>query len=183
MASRTPTKVYGPIKSLNSLCRFCKKPFLQNSSSIPIFSVTQRQECKGVQLSNLRLEYGIFVQDDSSLSSRSCPKCTRHILTSCKTLQEVKQAAQAGPSPRNPAVKRLAKNSLSAGPCVSVDCSNSHHVLSQERARKNLSLGKENLPANESISRINRVEHLDEEIRGLMNVPVEETQTITKVNV
>ena len=49
--------------------------------------------------------------------------------------------------------------------------------------RKKLSLGKENLPADESISEINRVERLDEEIRGLMNVPVEETQTITKVNV
>ena len=105
MASRTPTKVYGPIKSFNSLCRFCKKPFLQNSSSIPIFSVTQRQECKGVQLSNLLSDYGIFVQDDSSLSSRSCPRCARRILTSCKTLQEVKQVAQAGPSPRNPSVK------------------------------------------------------------------------------
>ena len=90
MASRTPTKVYGPINSFNSLCRFSKKPFLQNSSSIPIFSVTQRQECKGVQLSNLLSEYGIFVQDDSSLSGRSCPKCARRILTSCKTLQEVK---------------------------------------------------------------------------------------------
>lgn len=179
MASRTPTKVYGP-KSFNSLCRFCKKPFLQNSSSIPIFSVTQRQECKGVKLSNLLSEYGIFVQDDSSLSSRSCPKCPRRILTSCKTLQEVKQAAQAGPSP---SVKRLAKNSPSAGPCVSVDGSNSHRVHSQGRARKKLSLGKENLPANEIISEINRVERLDEEIRGLMNVPVQETQTITKVNV
>ena len=136
MASRTPTKVYGPIKSLNSLCRFCKKPFLQNSSSIPIFSVTQRQECKGVQLSNLLLEYDIFVQDDSSLSSRSCPKCARRILTSCKTLQEVKQAAQAGPSPRNPSVKTLAKNSPSTGPCVSVDGANSHRVHSQGRARK-----------------------------------------------
>jgi len=181
MASRTPTKVYGP-KSFNSLCRFCKKPFLQNSSSIPIFSVTQRQEYKGVKLSNLLSEYGIFVQDDSSLSSRSCPKCPRRILTSCKTLQEVKQAAQSGPSPRNPSVKRLAKNSPSAGPCVSVDGSNSHRVHSQGRARKK-SLGKENLPANEIISEINRVERLDEEIRGLMNVPVQETQTITKVNV
>ena len=136
MASRTPTKVYGPIKSFNSLCRFCKKPFLQNSSSIPIFSVTQRQECKGVQLSNLLSEYGIFVQDDSSLSSRSCPKCARRILTSCKTLQEVKQAAQAGPSPRNPSVKRLAKNSTSAGPCVSVDGSNSHRVITREEREK-----------------------------------------------
>ena len=81
---------YGPINSFNSLCRFSKKPFLQNSSSIPIFSVTQRQECKGVQLSKLLSEYGIFAQDDSSLSGRSCPKCARRILTSCKTLQEVK---------------------------------------------------------------------------------------------
>ena len=89
------------------------------------------------------------MQDDSSLSSRSCPKCARRILTSCKTLQEVKQAAQAGP--RNPSVKRLAKNSPSAGPCVSVDGSNSHRVHSQGKARKKLSLGKENLPANESI--------------------------------
>ena len=168
MASRTPTNVYGP-KSFNSLWRFCKKPFLQNSSSIPIFSVTQR--------------YGIFVQDDSNLSSRSCPKCARRILTSCKTLQEVKQAAQAGPSPRNPSVKGVAKNSPSAGPRVSVDGSNSHHVHSQRRARKKLSLGKDNLPVNEIISEINRVERLDEEIRVLMNVPVEETQTITKVNV
>ena len=182
MASRTPTNVYGP-KSFNSLWRFCKKPFLQNSSSIPIFSVTQRQECKGVQLSILFSEYGIFVQDDWSLSSRSCQKCVRRILTSSKTLQEVKQAAQAGPSPRNPSVKGVAKNSPSAGPRVSVDGSNSHHVHSQRRARKKLSLGKDNLPVNEIISEINRVERLDEEIRVLMNVPVEETQTITKVNV
>ena len=133
MASRTPTKVYGP-KSSNSLCRFCKTTFLQNSSSIPIFSLTQRQECNGVQLSNLLSEYGIFVQDDLSLSSRSCPRCARRILTSCKTLQEVKQAAQAGPSPRNPSVKRLAKNSPSAGPCISVDGSNSRRVHSQEKA-------------------------------------------------
>ena len=48
--------------------------------------------------------------------------------------------------------------------------------------RKKLSLGKENLPANESVSEINGVERLDEEIRGLMNVPVEETQTIITVN-
>ena len=47
--------------------------------------------------------------------------------------------------------------------------------------RKKLSLGKENLPANESVSEINGVERLDEEIRGLMNVPVEET--IITVNV
>ena len=181
MASRTPTKVYGP-KSFNSLCRFCKKLFLQNSSSIPIFSVTQRQEYESVQLSNLLSEYRIFVQDDSSLSSRSCPKCARRILTSCKALQEVKQAAQARPSPGNPSVKRLAKNSPRAGPCVSVDGSNSHRVHSQGRARKNISLGKENLPANDSRPEINQVERLDEEIRGLMNV-VEETQTITKVNV
>ena len=64
-----------------------------------------------------------------------------------------------------------------------VDGSNSRRVHSQGRARKSISLGNENLPANESISEINRVERLDEEIRGLMNVPVEETQTITKVNV
>ena len=177
MASQTPTKVYGP-KSFNSLCRCCKKLFLQNSSSIPIFSVTQRQECKGVQLSNLLSEYGIFVQDDSSLSSRSCPKCARRILTSCKTLQEVKRAAQAGPLPRNPSVKRLANNSPSAGPCVSVDsCS------FPGKSKKKAIVFKDNLPANESISEINRVERLDEEIRGLINVPVEETQTITKVNV
>ena len=43
------------------------------------------------------------------------------------------------------------------------------------KARKKVSLGKENLLANERISEINRVERLYEEIRGLMNVPVEET--------
>ena len=96
-------------------------------------------------------------------------------------MQEVKQAAQAGPSPRNSSLKRLTKNSPSAGPCVSVDGSNSPGVHSQGRARKKLSLGKENLPAN--VSEITRVERLDEEIRGLMNAPAEETQTITKVNV
>ena len=96
------------LKSFNSLCRFCKKPFLQNSNSIPISSLTRRQECKGVQLSNLLSEYGIFVHDDLSLSSRSSPKCAKHILASCRALQEVKQAAQAEPSPGNPSVKGLA---------------------------------------------------------------------------
>ena len=75
-------------------------------------------------------------------------------------------------------MKRLAKNSPSTGPFVSVNSSNSRRVHSQGRARRNLLLGKQNLPANESI---NRVENLDEEIEGLMNVPVEETHTITKV--
>ena len=83
-------------------------------------------------------------------------------------------------------MKRLAKNSPSAGSCVSVDWWIVRilvvFILREER-EKNLSLGKENLPANESISEINRVERLDEEIRGPMNVPVEETQTVTKVNV
>ena len=178
MSSRTPTKVYGP-KSFNSLCRFCSRPFTQNSSSIPIFSVTQRQECRGVQFSNLLAEYGIYIEQDSSLSRRSCPKCARLIFTSCKTLSEVKQEAQCGPNklPSNPSVKRLAKSSPSAGPSVSVDGS----PRTQGRARKKLSLGKENLPANENIPDINRVDRLQEEIQGLMNVLVEETQTITKV--
>ena len=125
MASRTPTKVYGPI-SFNSLCRFFFK----------IRAQFQRQECKGVQLSNLLSEYGIFLQDDLSLSSRSCPKCARRILTSCKALQGVNQPAQAAPSPGNPSVKRLAKNSPSTGPCVSVDGSNSNRVHSQGRERE-----------------------------------------------
>ena len=59
-----------------------------------------------------------------------------------------------------------------------MDGSNSHRVHSQGRARKKLSLGKEKLPANQSISEMNRVERLDDEIRDLMSVPVEETQTI-----
>ena len=115
------------------------------------------------------------MQDDSTLSSRSCPKCARRILKTCKALQEVKQAAQARPSPGNPSFKRSAKNSPSTRPCVLVDGSNSHRVYSQGRARKKLSLGNENLPGNECISEINRVERLDEEIRGLMNVLVQET--------
>ena len=54
--------------------------------------------------------------------------------------------------------------------------------IPREEREKRLFLGKENLPANETISEINRVERLDEETGGMMNVPVEETQTITKVN-
>ena len=81
------------------------------------------------------------MQDDLSLSSRSCPKCARRILTSCKALQEVKQAAQAGPSPGNPSVKRLAKNSPGAGQCISVDGLNSNRAHYQGRARKKLLLG------------------------------------------
>ena len=94
---------------------FAKRLSFKIRVQFHFFSVTQRQECKGVQLSNLLSEYGIFVQDHLSLSSRSCPKCARRILTSCKASQEVKQAAQTGPSPGNPSLKRLAKNSPSAG--------------------------------------------------------------------
>ena len=54
--------------------------------------------------------------------------------------------------------------------------------IPREEREKSYPSGKENLPANETISEINRVERLDEETGGLMNVPVEETQTITKVN-
>ena len=112
MFSRTPTKVYGP-KSLGSSRRFCIKPFAYSASSIPIFSVTEREECQpeGVQLSNLISEHSIYVENDSSLSSRSCPKCTRRIVAACKTLSEIKEGTQAGLNslPRNPSVKKTSK--------------------------------------------------------------------------
>ena len=53
--------------------------------------------------------------------------------------------------------------------------------ITREEREKKLSLGKEKLPANESISEINRAERLDEEIRGMMNLLVEGTQTIPKL--
>ena len=54
------------------------------------------------------------------------------------------------------------------------------HIVLIAREERERSCEKENLPANEKIPDIDRVDRLQEEIQGLMNVPVEETQTITK---
>ena len=74
-------------------------------------------------MSNLVNEQGIYVQDDSSPSSRWCPNCTRPIVTACDTWSEIKRGSKARPNslPRDPSMKRRAKSSPSAGPSVSVD--------------------------------------------------------------
>lgn len=59
------------------------------------FVLHKGKKCEGVQLSKLLFYHGIYVQNDSSPSSRSCPKCTRRIVTACiNTLSEKKQGSQ-----------------------------------------------------------------------------------------
>ena len=142
MSSRTPTKVYDRGKhSGNPVCRFCSVYLGLKTTSIPVFIVTQRQEFKGVKLSELLSEFGIHLNECDSKSKRSCQKCARQIFNSCKFLSHLKLNMDDS-QPENLTVKRLAKSSPSAslpGPF------NARGELSL-RSRKRLSLDKENNP-------------------------------------
>ena len=72
----------------------------------------------------------------------------------------------------NLTVKRLAKSSSSAS---LLELLNARGELSL-RSKMRLSLDKENNPLR------NPQHYLEEEMKRMMNVPVEETQTITKVS-
>ena len=172
MSSRTPTKVYDRGKhSGNPVCRFCSVYLGLKTTSIPVFVVTQRQEFKGVKLSELLSEFGIHLNECDSKSKRSCQKCARQIFNSCKFLSHLKLNMDDS-QPENLTVKRLAKSSPSAS---LPEPFNARGELSL-RSRKRLSLDKENNPPRYP------QHYLEEEMKRLMNVPVEETQTITKVS-
>ena len=80
MSLRTRTKVCGRGKnSGNPVCRFCHIYLGLKTTSIPVFAVTQRQEFKGVKLSELLSEFGIRLNESDSKSKRSCEKCARQI--------------------------------------------------------------------------------------------------------
>lgn len=173
MSSRTPTKVYDRgTNSGNPVCRFCIAYLGLKTTSVPVFAVTQRQEFKGVKLSELLSEFGIRLNESDSKSKRSCQKCARQIFNSCKFLSNLKLNMDVS-QPGNLTVKRLAKSSPSVLP-VPVNTRGGEGKTS--RAKKRLSLDKENNPPR------NLQAYLEEEMKNLMNVPVEETQTITKVS-
>ena len=170
MSFRTPTKVYGRGKnSGNPVCRFCRAYLGLKTTSLPVFAVTQRQEFKGVKLSELLSEFGIRLNESDSKSKRSCQKCARQIFNSCKFLSHLKLNMDDS-QPGNLTVKRLAKSSPSASLPEPLN------ARGELRTRKRLSLDKENNPPR------NPQDYLDQEMKRLMNVPVEETQTITKVS-
>ena len=166
MSLRTPTKVYGRGKSSgNPVCRFCHIYLGLKTTSIPVFAVTQRQEFKGVKLSELLSEFGIRLNESDSKSKRSYQKCARQIFNSCKFLSHLKlnmDDSQPGNSLQNLTVRRLAKTSPSASLPEPL---NARREL---RARKRLSLDKENNPPR------NPQDYLEQEMKKSMNVPVEE---------
>ena len=162
MSLQTPTKVYGRGKnSGNPVCRFCHIYLGRKTTSIPVFAVTQRQEFKGVKLSELLSEFGIRLNESDSKSKRSCQKCARQIFNTCKFLSHLKlnmEDSQPGNNLQNLTVKRLAKTSPSASLPEPL---NARREL---RARKRLSLDKENNPPR------NPQDYLEQEIKRLMNV-------------
>ena len=86
MSLRTPTKVYGRGKnSGNPVCRFCHIYLGLKTNSIPVFAVTQRQEFKGVKLSELLSEFGIRL--NSPTQNRNV---LVRIFNSCKFLSHLK---------------------------------------------------------------------------------------------
>ena len=104
------------------------------------------------------------------MSSRCCQRCARCSCSSCKALSEIRQSLNS--LSRDFSVKILANSSPSGG-AFAGGLSASRSTSVQGRARKRPSLGKENLP---------NLALLEDEIQNLMNVPVEETETITKVS-
>ena len=92
----------------------------------------------------------------------------RKIFNSCTFWSHLKLNMDES-QPGNLTVKRLAKSSPSASLPEPLN------VRGELRARKRLSLHKENNPPR------NPQDYLEEEMKRLMNIPVEETQTVTKV--
>ena len=64
MSSRTPTKVFDRGKnSGNPICRFYNVYLGLKTTSIPVYAVTQRQEFKGVKLSESLSEFEIRLNE------------------------------------------------------------------------------------------------------------------------
>ena len=155
----------------NPVCRFCHTYLGLKTTSVPVYAVTQRQEFKGVKLSELLSKFGIGLNESNSKSKHSCQKCARQIFNSCKFLSHLKlnmDDSQPGKSLQNLTVKRLAKTSPSTS---LLEPLNARHEL---RARKRLLLDKENNPPR------NPQDYLEQEMKRLMNVPVEVLSSLRK---
>ena len=63
----------------------------KHSILVPIFSATQREECKEAKISELLSQLGIDVEELESKSKRSCPKCARQIFSSHKFVSDLKR--------------------------------------------------------------------------------------------
>ena len=162
MSTRTSTKVYQrQPDSVNSVCRFCSAYLGLIATSVPVFSVPQRQEYEGVKLSELLSEFSICLEELKSKSKRSCQKCSRQIVNSCKILSNLKlNQSVRSPQSGNLTVKRLAKSSPNAN--VQEPAIRGHGEGQTSRARNKLSLYKENIPPR------NPVASLEDEIQSLM---------------
>ena len=114
---KTPTKTYDNRSTAGNTCRFCSVPLVsetgKRSSSVPIFSATQREEHKGAKICEVLSQLGIDVQELEFKSKRCCQKCARQIFSSYKFLSDLKRNLY---EERISSVKRLASGS----PSVSV---------------------------------------------------------------
>lgn len=174
---KTPTKTYDNRSTAGNTCRFCSVPLVsetgKRSSSVPIFSATQREEHKGAKICEVLSQLGIDVQELEFKSKRCCQKCARQIFSSYKFLSDLKRNLY---EERISSVKRLASGS----PSVSVEDPKPRgwresEVGSTGRARKKLSLG----PATSQEPLKDTVEEV---MRSFMDFPINEPRTVTKVN-
>ena len=172
----TPTKTYDNRSTAGNTCRFCSVPLVsetgKRSSSVPIFSATQREEHKGDKICEILSQLGINVEELEFKSKRSCQKCARQIFSSYKFLSDLKRNLyKEGIS----SVKRLA----SCSPSVSVEDPKPRgwresEVGSTGRARKKLSLE----PATQEPFK----DTVEEVMKSFMDFPTNETRIVTKVN-
>ena len=174
---KTPTKTYDNHSTAGNTCRFCSVPLVsetgKRSSSVPIFSATQREEHKGDKICEILSQLGINVEELEFKSKRSCQKCARQIFSSYKFLSDLKRNLN---DESISSVKRLA----SCSPSVSVEDPKPRGLRESEvgstgRARKRLSL-------ESATSREPFKDTLEEVMRSFMDFPINETRTVTKVN-
>ena len=172
---KTPTKTYDNRSTAGNTCRFCSVPLVsetgKRSSSVPIFSVTQREEHKGAKICEVLSQLGIDVQELQFKWKRCCQKCARQIFSSYKFLSDLKRNLY---EERISSVKRLASGSPSVKDPKPRGWRESQ-VGSTGRARKKLSLG----PATSQEPLKDTVEEL---MRSFMDFPINEPRTVTKVN-
>ncbi|XP_044173500.1 uncharacterized protein LOC122957447 [Acropora millepora] len=173
---KTPTKTYDNRSTAGNTCRFCSVPLVsetgKRSSSVPIFSATQREEHKGAKMCEDLSQLGIDVQELEFKSKRCCKKCARQIFSSYKFLSDLKRNLY---EERVSSVKRLASGS----PSDSVEDPKPRGWRESEVGSTGRARGK--LPLGPATSQEPLKDTVEEVMRSFMDFPINEPRTVTKV--
>lgn len=160
----TPTKTYKrTLPSHSKLCRFCDTnlglTYGKIIPSVPIFNKSSNKEFnfKDVCLNDHLKRIGLILDQNSSLSSSSCRKCSRKVLTTVESFLFIQNAVNKTVERRDEIIniKR---------------CANSPCATRQQERKKTRTQTRKCLDYDVDPS----CNDLNESIQNLMNLPVEE---------